>query len=383
MGRSRDCLWPIVAVVVALVSVAGVGADTWMRTFDGPDYGALFDIVLTDDGHVLAVGATNHLHFPPYSGDALLMELTLEGEVVWERTWGGDGYEQAWAVAPAEDGGYFVFGETDSHGAGQRDFFLLKTTEDGTEEWFETYGDPLREWPFGMISFSDGDVLMYGFTTAENGARRQYAVRAAPNGDVVWEYIGGNSDEELMLDAFETAEGDLVLCLSIDEDGGLIKLGASGDVLWSHRCELAGWQFASRLAPTDDGGFLLTGFSMNEGSRRQVDTWLARCTASGELEWQATFGDSIHDDYAQSLLQLTDGTYLIGGLGNGMPLSRVDDGGTVLWRTYLTKRNVYAAAALIELADGGFLVAGLIQITNGRSYDAILMRTDAEGRVGE
>ena len=41
------------------------------------------------------------------------------------------------------------------------------------------------------------------------------------------------------------------------------------------------------------------------------------------------------------------------------------------------------ALGLIELDGGGFLVAGLIQIVNGRSYDAILMRTDAEGRVSE
>jgi hypothetical protein len=49
----------------------------------------------------------------------------------------------------------------------------------------------------------------------------------------------------------------------------------------------------------------------------------------------------------------------------------------------LTQPDVYAADALIELDDGGFLVAGLIQITNGRSYDAIILRTDAEGRVEE
>jgi hypothetical protein len=39
--------------------------DAWVRTFEGPDYGAFFDIALTADGGVLAVGATNHLHVPP------------------------------------------------------------------------------------------------------------------------------------------------------------------------------------------------------------------------------------------------------------------------------------------------------------------------------
>ena len=60
--------------------------STWIRAFEGPDYGAFFDIILTEDGNALAVGATNHLHVPPYSGDALFTKLTLKGDVLWERT---------------------------------------------------------------------------------------------------------------------------------------------------------------------------------------------------------------------------------------------------------------------------------------------------------
>ncbi len=384
MRRPRGYLTLTVAVGAVLTSVAAVGSATWTRTFEGPDYGAFFDVVLTEDGNVLAVGATNHLHVPPYSGDVLLMKLTLEGEVLWERAWGGRGYEQARSVAPAGDEGYFVFGETDSYGAGDRDFLLLKLTEEGIEEWFEVYGGSRREWPYGMLSLSNGDLLIYGFTTAEtDSARRQYAVRTTSRGDVVWEHVRGNSDEELVLDAIETAEGDILLCLSIDEDGGLVKLDADGNVLWSQRYELSGWQFASQIAATDDGGFLLAGFSMSDGSLRQADTWFARCTSTGELEWETSFGDPIHDDYAQSLLRLRDGTYLIGEIGNGMPLVRVDGDGTVLWRRSPAGSRVHTAEALIELDDGGFLVAGLTQIVNDRSYDAILLRTDAEGRIGE
>ena len=86
-----------------------VRTNTWVKTFEGPDNGAFFEIALTQDGNILAVGAANHLHMLPQSGDALFMKLTLTGEVLWERTWGGGGYEQVHAVVPAEDGGYVVF----------------------------------------------------------------------------------------------------------------------------------------------------------------------------------------------------------------------------------------------------------------------------------
>jgi hypothetical protein len=354
-------------------------ATTWIRVLEGPDYGAFFDMALTQDGNVLAVGATNHLHMPPYSGDVLLMEFDLYGEVLWERTWGGGGYEQAFSVTPAGDGGYYAFGETDSYGAGDRDFFLLKITADGTEDWFQTYGGANREWPYGMLRLSNGDLLLYGFTEAPVGERDQYAVRVDSGGDIVWEYTVESAGEELVAAALETEEGNLVLAVIIEEDGKLVELDADGNVQWEQRYQLDGWQFASQIARTEDGGFLLAGFSMN--SSQQADTWLAHCASTGELEWETTFGNPSFDDYAQSLIQLNDGTYLVGILGNGMALKRIDKDGNILWERSLVGQSVYGARALIELESGGFLIAGFVEIIGGRSYDAVILRTDAEGRV--
>jgi len=355
-----------------------------VRTFAGPDYGAFFDLSLTEEGDILAVGSTNHLHVPPYSGDALFVKLTLEGETLWERTWGGDGYEQALGVEPTGEGGYHVLGETDSYGAGDRDFFLLEITGDGTEAWRHTYGRAGREWPYGMLPLADGDILIYGFTESPTeGTRNQYALRVGPDGEVVWELVGEGPGEELILDALETADGGLVLAAAAEEDAKLVRLDADGNVQWEKRYQLTGWQYASQIAPTDDGGFLLAGFSMSAGPPQQADTWLARCSSAGELEWETSFGDPAFDDYATSLIRLSDGTYLIGAIANGILLSRVDEDGRLLWRRSLVGQTVHGAMALAELEDGGYLVAGLIQLVNGRSYDAFLLRTDPEGAVEE
>ena len=369
-------------VIPATSEVTNDHTNTWVRTFEGSEYGAFFDILLTPDGNAFAVGTTNHLHFPPYSGDALFMKLTLDGDVLWEKTWGGEGYEQAWAVTLAEDGGYYVFGETDSYGAGDRDFFLLKITEDGNEEWYKTYGYAYREWPYGMLQLSNGDLLIYGFTESIiSRERNQYVLRIGKDGSVIWEYTVESPEEELVLDALETAEGDLILAVGIASDGKLVRLDANGQSLWEKRYELPGWQFVSQVAQIEEGGFLLAGFAI--GANGYADTWLAHCTSTGEMEWETSFGNPAFDDYANSMIQLSDGTYLIGGLGNGMLLTDIDDDGNILWERSLVGTAVYGARGLIQLEDGGFLVAGFIQIRNGRSYDAILLRTDAEGRVKE
>jgi outer membrane protein assembly factor BamB len=388
LNRVAITFKPRYAYLILLVFLIGCtsggptpSTTTWIRVLEGPDYGAFFDIALTQGGNVLAVGATNHLHMPPYSGDVLLMEFNLDGEVLWERTWGGSGYEQAWSVTPAGEGGYYVFGETDSYGAGDRDFFLLKITADGTEDWFQTYGGTDREWPYGMLQLSNGDLLLYGFTEAPAGERDKYALRVDSGGDTIWEYTVESSEEELVRDALETEEGNLVLAVIVGEDGKLEQLDADGNLQWDQRHELDGWQFASQIAQTEDGGFLLAGFSMDPS--QQADIWLAHCAATGELDRETSFGNSSFDDYANSLIQLSDGTYLIGVLGTGMALKHVDEDGNILWERSLVGQSVYGAEALIELESGGFLVAGFVQIIGGRSYDAIILRTDAEGRVGD
>ena len=380
------CRIGLALAALRLVVAAGEGplgdSGPWLRILEGPSYGALFDAVLTDDRHAIAVGATNHVHMPPYSGDALILMVdVVDGATVWERTWGGDGYEQAWGVDPAPGGGYYVFGETDSRGAGDRDFFLLKVSADGDEVWSRTYGTRAREWPFGMLPLANGDLLLFGRTVPEGGSEDAYALRVDPDGRVVWEYTEHTTDDVLILDALETAAGQLVLCTAVARDGALTALAADGHEIWTRRYELEGWQFASSIAAAADG-YLLAGFSMTEdGSRRQADVWLAKASASGDLEWHTSFGEAEDDDYAQSLYRVSDGAYLIGGLGRGMPLWKIDASGAVLWERRLDDSSVYAATSAIELPDGGFLVTGLKSIVNGRSYDAALARSDAQGRV--
>ena len=379
-SRGRMTMAPL--LIVATIAAGPLIPSTWLRILEGPSYGALLDAVLIDDHYLIGVGASNHLHMPPYSGDALVMKFdVVDGATVWERTWGGSGYEQAWGITPAPDGGYYVLGETDSRGAGNRDFFLLKMSAEGEELWTRTYGTSAREWPFGLLPLSNGDLLIYGRTESNGGDEDAYALRVDPEGSVIWEYGNHTADDVLILDAVEVASGQIILCTAVAEDGALTALGADGRHVWTQRYDLEGWQFASSIAVAADG-YLLAGFAMvDDGARRQADVWLAKTSSSGELEWYKTFGEAGDDDYAQSLRRVSDGTYVVGGLGRGMPLWKVDGSGTVLWEQRLNDSSVYAARTIIELPDGGFVVPGLKSIVEGRSYDAVLARTDARGRI--
>ncbi len=50
---------------------------------------------------------------------------------MWTQTYGGTSYDQAHSVVETADGGYAIAGSTRSFGAGNWDFWLIKTYETG------------------------------------------------------------------------------------------------------------------------------------------------------------------------------------------------------------------------------------------------------------
>lgn len=107
MGRLYGAM---IVGTILLLSFGATAKETWVRTFTGPNHGALFDVVLAGDGHVLAVGATNHVHTPTREGDVLLVKLTVEGDVLWESRPAGPLSHGAFGLLELPDGGLLVSG---------------------------------------------------------------------------------------------------------------------------------------------------------------------------------------------------------------------------------------------------------------------------------
>jgi hypothetical protein len=77
----------MLSVILAVVALCTTLPDTWIRVFDSPDHDAVFGAVLTGPANAIVVGATSYRHVPPFSGDALIMNVDLSnGTVLRERT---------------------------------------------------------------------------------------------------------------------------------------------------------------------------------------------------------------------------------------------------------------------------------------------------------
>jgi hypothetical protein len=92
-------------------------------------------------------------------------------------------------------------------------------------------------------------------------------------------------------------------------------------MLWNKTYGGTDREVAYSVLQTDDGGFLLAGYSMSFGAG-WGDDWLVETDSKGNLLWNKTYG-GIYGDGANSIIQTSDGSFLLAGYTT-LPASRSD-----------------------------------------------------------
>lgn len=115
-GASRGNAW--------LIKIDAGGDIVWDTVFyeDGKETGAFSVQPVADDGYIMA--GSIGLGFLEYY-DAWLAKTDAEGSMLWNRTFGGKHFDEAYCVQLAGDDGYIVAGTM----AG--DAWMMKTDPDG------------------------------------------------------------------------------------------------------------------------------------------------------------------------------------------------------------------------------------------------------------
>jgi hypothetical protein len=191
-----------------LVKTDSNGNKEWEKTFGGMGDDDFESVMQTSEGGYILAGGYN---YGPGFGDFWLVKTDLNGNKAWEKTFGGSSLDGARSVKQTFDAGYIILGFTDSYGAGNRDYWLVKTTSDGEKEWDKTFGGANYDLSYSVQQTSDGGYILAGYT-------KSYGVAGLENLWLVKTDLNGNEEWNR---TFETSGGDV----QQTSDGGYILAG--------------------------------------------------------------------------------------------------------------------------------------------------------------
>jgi hypothetical protein len=164
----------------------------------------------------------------------------------------------------------------------------------------------------------------------------------------------------------------------------LIKTDANGNLQWAKTYGGTNWDDASSVQQTSDGGYIVTGRTYSFGAD-SFDVFLIKTDANGNLQWAKTYGGTNWDD-AFSVQQTSDGGYIVTGFtasfGAGTWdafLIKTDADGNVQWAKTYGGTGLEWASSVQQTSDGGYIVAGYTELFG--TGDAFLVKTDANGNI--
>jgi hypothetical protein len=183
----------------------------WQRCYGGNNHDGIFSIIEIENGYVFT-GSTSSTDMPGFHGgisDLWVVRIDIDGNVVWQKAFGGSGGEEGHSIFASEDGGFIVAGITQSnngdvsgnHGISEHytDIWMFKVNGDGILQWQQCFGGAGREEIYkGVVRKSDNNFVIAGTTSY------------GPSHDVGCTPYGGNSGLDKDFWVFEILNDDTV-----------------------------------------------------------------------------------------------------------------------------------------------------------------------------
>ncbi|WP_054839716.1 PEGA domain-containing protein [Thermococcus sp. JCM 11816] len=284
-------------------------------------------------------------------------------------------------------------GWTESFGAGKGDVWILGLDEDGNIKWQKTYGGKWNDWAKAVAVAPNGDIIVAGYTGSFGaGDWDVWVLRLDENGNIVWQktYGGGSNYDEANAIAL-TDNGDIIVTgetwsFGIGEiDVWVLRLDENGNVKWQKTYGGSDQDWANSVAIAPNGDVIVAGVTNSFGTNG--DMWVLRLDENGNVKWQKTYGGS-NGDKANAVAIADNGDILVAGeWGSGCDflVLRLDENGNVKWqKLYGKDSDCDEAHAVVIAPNGDIIVAGTTEKPGTILtilHDAWILRLPPDGNL--
>ena len=386
----------VVQDVWGLESTSNIGMGSFyyrfVNTFGGSSDEIGESIQQTVDGGYIITGSTKS--FGNGGKDVWLIKTDNEGNLEWNKTFGGENDDIGYSVTQTNFGGYIITGSTESFGNGGKDVWLIKTDSQGNEDWNQTFGDILNDVGESVQQTADGGFIIAGWTYSfSNGNSDSWLIKANSNGGEEWSKNFGGSNADVGLSVAQLNDGGYIVTGyteslgSAAKDAWLYKTDMQGNPLVIELFGGSGDDIGESVLQTNDGGYIVTGYTESFGNGGN-DIWLFRTDSDCNQEWSRTFGGS-NNDFGKSVRQTNDGGYIVTGWTNSSGsgnydswLIKTNSNGNEEWNQTFGGTDIDVGESVRQTNDGGYIIAGWTNSSGSGGYDFWLIKTDPEGNAG-
>ena len=328
--------------------------------------------------------------------------LFAQPTIQWQKNFGGTGTDEAKSIQQTSDGGFIVVGNTysvDTDVTGNHglcDTWIVKMNGLGVPEWKKSFGGSGSDLSNAIQPTADGGYIFTGWSnsvdgdvTGNFGFEDVWVVKLDNIGNIQWQKSFGGTGNDQSYAIQQTTDSGYILAgisssndIDVSSNNGcfdywIVKLNNSGFIQWEKSYGGSGCEYVSSIQQTNDGGYIVGGWTgSNDGdvteNYGEYDYWIVKLDSSGIMQWQQSFG-ALHDDQAYSIQQTTDGGYIVAGVsfitadddeGNYWIL-KLDSFGVLQWQKTFGGTADDGAYSIQQTADGGYIVAGGSNSTDG------------------
>jgi hypothetical protein len=384
---------PLIFLIIFLSSILTFSQITFEKTIGGISTEQAYSVAQTDDAGYIITGVK--YNYTQGDADIYLIKTDANGNLLWDKTYGGTEDDEGYSVAQTSDGGYIIAGYTNSFGEGGYDVYLVKTDANGNLLWDKTYGKFGTEQGFSVAQTSDEGYIIAGYTESFGAYYYEvYLIKTNSVGDTLWtKALGETSKDVFGYSVAQNVDGGYIIT-GYNENIGpgkpdvyLVKTDVSGNALWSKTFGGVSEDYGYSVAQTSDEGYIIAGYTYSFGAG-SCDVFLIKTDINGDTSWTKTFGGT-KCDWSNSIVQTFDGGYIFAGstdsYGAGLTdvyIVKMDANGNDLFtKTYGSSSLSEIGYSIAQTSDSGYIITGIVQ-SNGETVDEIyLVKTDAFGNI--
>lgn len=274
---------------VFLMKINASGQMQWIQEYTRETSYSINAVSETEDGGLILTGVS----YSSQRDSLLLLKTDSVGVFQWEKHYGDIKDTRGNDVIQCSDGGFAVIGSNwNGHfGAGQSDFWLLKTDSNGELLWSKKFGDGAPDLGYSLLETENQGFILTGsglFPMSTDGYSDVTVIKTDSLGNKIWIKSYERSDHSYAYAIEKITDGGYILCGQLNDSlttgfaGYLVRIDDNGQLLWSQSFSGGDLDLFISVIETPDNGFGIVGYHRG-AANSDTDLYVVKTDSLGRV----------------------------------------------------------------------------------------------------